>query len=145
MPTLTGEKIAISDGLQGQDDNIDAIMSMWEDLQLSSLDLASQPECDLFSFAQTSFLFGVITVNRNNESDPKLLIPLSDDEADSTFRFTANSPERNTLWPEDEEESIDLGQDYQFPGSHRRGIDDAILEDLVSFEVRQIFHRIVFR
>ncbi|KAJ6484369.1 hypothetical protein C8R47DRAFT_553241 [Mycena vitilis] len=72
MSVLESGDIAISHGMQGQDAHFETLMALWEDLQLSSFDLASQPDCDLLSFAQTSFFFGVITVNRDSNSEGKL-------------------------------------------------------------------------
>ncbi|KAF8189807.1 hypothetical protein K438DRAFT_1971326 [Mycena galopus ATCC 62051] len=69
MLPLTGDKICISVGLEGQDDNWEKLAALYEDLGLCSLDLASQPEGDLLSFAQTAFLFGVITV-RGSPKNP---------------------------------------------------------------------------
>ncbi|KAJ7432899.1 hypothetical protein B0H11DRAFT_2123567 [Mycena galericulata] len=66
MPNLSGEHISISDGLNGQDDHIETLLSLWEQLQLCSLEVAAQPECDLFSFAQFAFFLGVITVENSS-------------------------------------------------------------------------------
>ncbi|KAK7046629.1 spermidine n1-acetyltransferase [Favolaschia claudopus] len=63
MVWLKGEKVSISEGLEGQDDHFETLLKMFEDLGLATLDIASQPECDLLSFAQTAFFFGVITLD----------------------------------------------------------------------------------
>ncbi|KAF7349311.1 hypothetical protein MSAN_01720600 [Mycena sanguinolenta] len=65
MPLLKGEHICVSDGLKGQDDHFEKLSALFEDLALASVDVASQLDCDLLSFAQTAFLFGVITLEYN--------------------------------------------------------------------------------
>ncbi|KAJ7207189.1 hypothetical protein GGX14DRAFT_456513 [Mycena pura] len=61
MASLVGEKVTILEGLQDQDDNFEALTTLWADLQLCAVEPASEPECDLLSFAQTAFFFGVIS------------------------------------------------------------------------------------
>lgn len=61
MAPLKGEHIWISEGLQDQDAHFETLSGLFEELGVSSFDIASQPECDLLSFAQTAFYFGVIT------------------------------------------------------------------------------------
>ncbi|KAJ7487797.1 hypothetical protein FB451DRAFT_1390784 [Mycena latifolia] len=103
MPTLIGKHITISDGLQGQDDHFETLMSLWEELQLCSLDSAVHPECDLLSFSQSAFLLGVITLNK--DPDPFKVAPLN---LDSSV-WTPVTP-----------------YDYKLDS-----VDDAILEELV--------------
>lgn len=61
MAPLKGEHIWISEGLQDQDAHFETLSGLFEELGVSSFDIASQPECDLLSFAETAFYFGVIT------------------------------------------------------------------------------------
>ena len=66
--------IVLSEGLEGQDVNIDALTRLWEELQLASVE-AAHPELDLISFASapTTFYFAVITQKdeKNSESSPR--------------------------------------------------------------------------
>ena len=52
--------VKISRGLEGQDDNLDALSTLFEQLQLLTVD-ASNPELDLITFAHSAYYFGVIT------------------------------------------------------------------------------------
>ncbi|KAJ7637173.1 hypothetical protein FB45DRAFT_457733 [Roridomyces roridus] len=67
MPPLVGKNISILRGLDGQDNHIESLMALWEQLQLSAVEVAAQPECDLISFAQTAFFFGIITWGTHND------------------------------------------------------------------------------
>ncbi|KAJ7048495.1 hypothetical protein C8F01DRAFT_92765 [Mycena amicta] len=67
MRCLKGENVLVSvglngQGLNGQDDNFDKLSLLWEQLQLSAYEPASQPEADLVSFAQSAPFFGLIAV-----------------------------------------------------------------------------------
>ncbi|KAJ7039755.1 hypothetical protein C8F04DRAFT_1084706 [Mycena alexandri] len=135
MPLLVGEHILISDGLEGQDDNFETVMTLWEDLQLSSFEVAAQqPSMDFISFAQTAFFFGVITRAPASESKEaaEQQLPLEDwAESDSSARQV-----QPALRP----------KDYRLPKStpvdpwlaplpvtdapRPSAIDDAMLEDL---------------
>ncbi|KAF7300612.1 Spermidine n1-acetyltransferase [Mycena chlorophos] len=57
---LEGEKVILSPSLSGQDSDFNALTSLWEQMQLSVYEPASQPEADLVSFADTAEYFGVI-------------------------------------------------------------------------------------
>ncbi|KAJ7135969.1 hypothetical protein C8R44DRAFT_869661 [Mycena epipterygia] len=81
MPTLTGEKITVSTGLDGLDDYFETLMYLWEDMQLCSLDAAAQPQCDLLSFAQSAFFLGIVTLNT-----PGQVAPLDLNQVDSKLR-----------------------------------------------------------
>ncbi|KAJ7637176.1 hypothetical protein FB45DRAFT_829529 [Roridomyces roridus] len=70
MTVLVGPRVSIHQGLDGQDDNIEALMSLWEQLQLCALELAAQPECDLITFALTGFFLGVITAKIDTNVKP---------------------------------------------------------------------------
>ncbi|KAF7289874.1 Spermidine n1-acetyltransferase [Mycena indigotica] len=58
--SLSSKFITISVGLEGQDDNFDRIQRFWENLQISAYEPAAEPECDIFSFAQTAVFFGIV-------------------------------------------------------------------------------------
>lgn len=51
--------IILSEGLQGQDDNLDILIALWEQLQLATVD-AAHPELDLLTFAQSASYFAII-------------------------------------------------------------------------------------
>ncbi|KAJ7770464.1 hypothetical protein B0H16DRAFT_1306923 [Mycena metata] len=76
MPPLVGKHILISDGLEGQDDNFESLMTLWEDLQLSSFEVAAQqPSMDVISFAHAAFFFGVITRVAPTSDESKEAVP----------------------------------------------------------------------
>jgi hypothetical protein len=54
------EDFALSQGLQGQDDNIEMLLKLWDELQSSSVDVAQAPVPNLFAFAESAFFFAVI-------------------------------------------------------------------------------------
>ncbi|KAJ6571687.1 hypothetical protein B0H19DRAFT_1130709 [Mycena capillaripes] len=136
MPRLIGENITISDGLQGQDDHFETLMRLWEDLQLSSFDGASQPDCDFLSFAQTAFFFGIITVNKNAGVSYDRMLSLERPEPDSFTPWTF-TPETSTAH-QSTGFSLDGGQEKAANSNKynpfANPIDDAILEDLVNFK-----------
>ncbi|KAJ7336256.1 hypothetical protein DFH08DRAFT_706232 [Mycena albidolilacea] len=74
MTPLKGEHIWISEGLQDQDAHFETLSGLFEELGVSSFDIASQPECDLLSFAQTAFYFGVIT-DMSKYEEPVFEVP----------------------------------------------------------------------
>lgn len=96
MLTLTGEKITVSAGLEGQDDHFETLMSLWEDLQLCSLDAAAQPQCDFLSFAQSAFFLGIVTLNPLGQVAPLDLKPTLVDTSKLRDRMTP-SEEQGTL------------------------------------------------
>ena len=63
MPTETAD-ILLSEGLAGQDDNIDILLRLWNELQSSAVDAAQAPIPDLFSFAESTCFLGVIMEKR---------------------------------------------------------------------------------
>lgn len=58
---LPRETVYLSRGLEGQDDNIDTLMRLWEELQLGSVDAGKAADVDLIAFAHECFYFGVIS------------------------------------------------------------------------------------
>ncbi|EDR09523.1 uncharacterized protein LACBIDRAFT_318670 [Laccaria bicolor S238N-H82] len=71
--------VKISRGLQGQDDNLDALSALFEQLQLLTVD-ASNPELDLITFAHSAYFFGVIT-EVDELTQRKCAAPESDQES----------------------------------------------------------------
>lgn len=54
------EIIELSEGLQGQDDNLHILFPLFEQLQLATVE-AADPHLDLITFAESAYYFGVIT------------------------------------------------------------------------------------
>ncbi|KAJ7627522.1 hypothetical protein DFH06DRAFT_1227378 [Mycena polygramma] len=135
---LESGAIAVSDGLQGQDSHFETLMALWEDLQLSSFDLASQPDCDFLSFAQTAFFFGVITVDGASDSEDRPAPPLNSDPwAHANFEPSGGSVDRQPT--DSDESSIEHSADklnVNFNGEGSQPVDSGkagILETLVDF------------
>ncbi|KAJ7151186.1 hypothetical protein C8R46DRAFT_1123501 [Mycena filopes] len=147
MPLLAGSKILISDGLEGHDDNFETLIALWEDLQLSSFEVAAQqPSLDVISFAQTAFFFGVITLDPSKQpavvADPH---PQPPGPLDADTWFPKSTPAQNFLdWADSVSESetetsptsstiallkkpiiqaTDLLKDYWFSGSSSRAVE----------------------
>lgn len=164
MPRLVGKHIIISDGLEGQDDNFESLMTLWEDLQLSSFEVAAQqPSMDVISFAHAAFFFGVITrvaptADESKEAVPEPELPSALNPPEAWFPKSTTAQN----WLEDWAESdISLPSSSTPQVQNRKAapaltstpvdpwfaplrvtdtprpsaIDDAILEDLVGFKV----------
>ena len=55
-------------GLEGLDDEIDKLLSLYEELQLVSVEAGAEVEKDFFTFALTATYFGVITARKIREA-----------------------------------------------------------------------------
>ncbi|KAF7323938.1 Spermidine n1-acetyltransferase [Mycena kentingensis (nom. inval.)] len=76
LPDLVGTQVIISEGLEGQDLNFDRINYLFEALRPAAYEIASQPECDVVSFAQSCTYFGVIAKQKvPNDPTPSLVPP----------------------------------------------------------------------
>lgn len=58
-PNVGTYEIELSDGLEGQDDNLDILFPLFEQLQLATVE-AADPHLDLITFATSAYYFGVI-------------------------------------------------------------------------------------
>ncbi|KAF7350402.1 Spermidine n1-acetyltransferase [Mycena venus] len=146
MPSFKGDNISIAHGLEGQDDHFEALLTLFEDLGLASFDIASQPETDLLSFAQTSFFFGVITMNKpdtssdqeGQTSDPppcenaRPTVPLSTD-------ITSSRRGEWSFNDDDDDDEHFLDSNFKaaiakFPS--RSPLSSEMLNDLMGFKAR---------
>ncbi|KAJ7755333.1 hypothetical protein DFH07DRAFT_821857 [Mycena maculata] len=137
MPALAGKHITISDGLQGQDEHIETLLSLWENLQLCSLEAAAQPECDLFSFAQSVFYLGVISLSPP-VPDTTTPLPLATPRGVEYNRALYPS----TMTPSRTEPSVNLGtvdlgayeyarDEHSTDDTVNDAANDAVLDDLL--------------
>lgn len=74
MSDQLAHRVTISDGLFGQDDNLDTLFNIYEQLQLATVE-ASHPGLDLLTFAESVLYFGVIMLHST-----RVFKPLKDEE-----------------------------------------------------------------
>ncbi|EAU81447.2 hypothetical protein CC1G_05277 [Coprinopsis cinerea okayama7 len=148
--------IAISQGLEGRDEDLDTLTSLFEELQMCSADVAN-PELDLLTFATMAQYFGVITEvpppppPTEDETKPQSVpdspprnpfqsswVPRAQwsADADSPMKTEEINPEPYAL------DDVDTGA-YFGPAAHREGgcdpgppenaIGDS-LDDMVDFD-----------
>ncbi|KAL1718197.1 hypothetical protein EV715DRAFT_291474 [Schizophyllum commune] len=84
---MTSTAITFSKGLDGQDDHLDDLLSLWEQAQVSCMELASSPQTDLISFAQDAAYFSVVDIKHGAPSHDGT--PSSESESDG---FTSGNP-----------------------------------------------------
>ncbi|KAF7300603.1 hypothetical protein HMN09_00945500 [Mycena chlorophos] len=103
---LIGDKVLISVGLEGQDNNFDTLSRLWEQLQASAYEPASQPEADVVSFAQGCVLFGVIS----KKFEPEQSKVTSDIMAESNpFNVVKPEPEKTKALFQNEWDEVKRG------------------------------------
>ncbi|KAI5888676.1 uncharacterized protein SCHCODRAFT_02513146 [Schizophyllum commune H4-8] len=84
---MTSTAITFSEGLDGQDDHLDDLLSLWEQAQVSCMEPASSPQTDLISFAQDAAYFSVVDIKHGAPSNDGT--PSSESESDG---FTSGNP-----------------------------------------------------
>ncbi|KAL0958146.1 hypothetical protein HGRIS_000313 [Hohenbuehelia grisea] len=85
------EKVILQEGLIGMDGHIEKLTTLWEELQLCSVDVA-HPSLDLLTFAETCFYLGVISL----KPDPRAPPP---GEASKKYgQWLADNPDIDREW-----------------------------------------------
>ena len=101
-----GEKLIVTRGLHGQDDNIDLLASYFKEMQKATVETLN-PD-DLLSFATCAYYFGVISIETSTPpADPE---DVGDEDAEGE--------------PEDETEAV---SESAYPPSSRAPVREGII------------------